>query len=346
MKAAVWEPLPWRDPTTITALAGDTARDFLRGQWADLYHHDDDATGYQGPGWLSGWAALLPPTATPLVLVASTPVHGPVAALALERDRNQHGKERIRPLGAPHAEYIRPVGPGASRPAVVTGLMRYLLDAAHDGACVVMPDVPHHSTLGQFLAAQPHWQHSQGLCARIDLPVDYAAMSKASRREHTRRERAWTQLAQQGRVGFHLTRTARELTTAAAAAHRLHQRRWDGHPLQGEADQAQLLDVLPYCGPAEAFVATLTLDQRIAATVICLQRSTTCYSLLPAWEPDLANLAPGHALTRRLAQRLTEQDFQHLDLGRTFPTAAQRRYKESYKPVWSTRITSRAGGPW
>ncbi|MEU5239721.1 GNAT family N-acetyltransferase [Streptomyces lydicus] len=346
MRAAVWEPLPWRDPTTITALAGDTALDFLHHRWAELYEADEDATPYQAPGWLRGCAALLPSTAAPLVLVASTPAQGPIAALALERDRNHHGKQRLRPLGTPHAEYVRAVGPGASQTAVVAGLMRYLLDAVADGCAVVMPDVPHHSTLGRFLAAQVDWQHSHVLCARIDVPVDFTAMSKSTRRDHTRRERVWSQLTLDGRVGYHLTRTARELTAAADAAHRLNRRRWSGHLLEGDADQAQILQVMPHCGPAEAFVATLTLDERIAATVICLQRGTTCYSLLPAFEPDLADLAPGHALTSRLTTTLTARGYRHLDLGRTLPAEPQRRYKAAWRPTWSTTITSSAGGLW
>lgn len=345
MKAAVWEPLPWRDPTTITALTGAAAKRFLSHQWATLYDQDDDATPFQAPGWVAGWAAALPPTATLLVLVAETPARGPIAALALEVDRNEYGKQRLRPLGAPHAEYIRAVGPGSSWSPVAAALAQYLFDAAADGAVVVMPDLPSDTCLGQILHAQPEWQHTHVMCAKVDLPVDFAALSRSTRRDHVRRERIWSALTAQGRVGYTHTRTSDELALGFSAAQQLHRRRWAGHPNPADLDQTGLLEVIKHCGPTEAFVATLRLDSAVVAAAVCLHRGGDCYSLLPAWDPAVADLAPGHALTRRLAASLTLQGYRRLDLGRTLPH--QISYKRQYNAVWTSTVTAvSAGGTW
>ncbi|WP_433855225.1 GNAT family N-acetyltransferase [Streptomyces kronopolitis] len=328
---------------SVRVLEGAPALRFLNGEWAALYVQDTAATGYQAPGWLRGWAVMLPPTATPLVLVAEDPTVGPVAALALERDEREEGT-RIRPLGSPVAEYIRAVGPGSCRPAVAAAFARYLVDAARE-AYVVMPDLPSDSHLGRILAAQTIWQHSTVPCATIPLPIDFAAMSRATRRDHARRERTWTLLTAQGRVEYARSTTSDDLACGFSEAQQLHRRRWAGHPVvHPDAGRAGLLEVMQHCGPEESFVATLRLDGVVAAAMVLLDRGDACYSLLATMDPDRADLAVGHALTRRLAADLTLRGYSWLDLGRTLPAPGQLRYKASYQPIWKTTITAVSPG--
>ncbi|WP_162596779.1 GNAT family N-acetyltransferase [Streptomyces sp. NEAU-S7GS2] len=338
--------LPRRHPTTLHTLEGGPAHAFVRDQWARLYTQDPHATSYQAPGWTRGWAAMLPPATTLLVLVAENPRGDPEAALALQRDHNAHGRPRLRPLGTPHAEYIRAVGPGSDRPPVAAAFAQYLIRAAHE-AYVVMPDLPSDTRLGRMLAEQPTWQHTTVQCATVPLPVNFAAMSRSTRREHARRERAWTLLSAQRRVEYARTTTSDDLAAAVSEAQHLHRRRWAGHPmLPSDGDQDGLLEVLRHCGP-EAFAATLSLDGSVAAAMVCLDRGDVCYSLLPAMDIDLADLAVGHALTRRLAADLTLRGYSRLDLGRTLPTPGQHRYKNSYRPLWTSTVTATGpGGAW
>ncbi|MFI1203448.1 GNAT family N-acetyltransferase [Streptomyces sp. NPDC020883] len=323
---------------------GQQARTFLGHQWQNLYDHDPAATPYQSAAWLNGWAAQLLHPATPLVLLVTTAQGHPLAALALIRETNAHGRVRVRPLGSPSAEYIRLVGPASSHPAVAAAMARRLRAMADDGVCVVLPDLPLSTRLGQIMHEQQGWQHTEVSCAQITLPVPYKDMSSSTRRDHTRRERIWTALEGKGRVEYRITHTDDELGAAYSDAQLLHWRRWAGNPAQPDTDQAGLLNVLRRCGTAEAFVATLTLDQTLAATVLCFRRGSTCYSFLPAMEPGLAELAPGHALIRRLASDLTQRGYHTLDLGRTRPDPNQVRYKDSYLPKWTVTVTATSRG--
>ncbi|MGW7641717.1 GNAT family N-acetyltransferase [Streptomyces decoyicus] len=330
--------LPRRRPTTLRTLEGEPAHAFLRDQWAQLYAQDPQASSYQAPGWIRGCASVLPPATSVLVLVAENKHGEPRAALALQRDHNANGRARLRPLGTPHAEYIRTVGPGSSHPTVAGAFARYLVHAARE-AFVVMPDLPSDSHLGRMLAAQPTWQHSTVQCATVPLPVNFGAMSRATRRDHARRERAWTLLTAQERVAYARTTTSDDLTSAFIEAQQLHRRRWAGHPvLRHDADQDGLLEILQHCGPHEAFVATLRLDGSVAAAMVGLDRGDVCYSLLTGMHPDLADLAPGHALTRYLSSDLALRGYSRLDLGRTLPT--QVRYKASYAAKWTSTVTT------
>lgn len=346
MKTAVDTLLRRRHRTTLHALEDQDARDFLHHQWPALYTQDAYATPYQAPTFLHGWATRsTPPTATPVVLVVDSPTDGTLAALALQREVNHQGRARLRPLGSPHAEYIRQVGPASNNRAVTDHVVRYLVNASTQ-ASVVMPDLPEDTGLARTLATQPGWQHTRTLCARIPLPLDVATMSRSTRRDHARRERIWTELTAQGRVTYTQTQTKDQRAPAAATALQLHRRRWAGHPAAPDADPACLLDVLNHCSSADASVATLTLDAAPVAAMVLLHRGTVCYSLLAAMDPAHAELAPGHALIRRVAASLALNGYNHLDLGRTRPDPNQIRYKSQYKPEWKTTLTATGGAPW
>ncbi|MFF4699941.1 GNAT family N-acetyltransferase [Streptomyces chattanoogensis] len=345
MSGSVIQPPPWRDTLTVRMLEGAEALTFLTVHWPALYAQDPDATPFLSPTWLRGWAAQLRDT-TPIVLVAAHAPDRPVAALALARASNTQGRTRISPLGSPVSEYIRAVGPGASRPHVVAALVQRLAEWADEGASVVMPDVPSASVLGRMLASEPGWRQSTVLCAQVPLPVPYGEMSRSTRRDHARRERDWTAMEAKGRVEYVRSRTADELAVGYSAAQQLHRRRWAGHPTRVDADLDGLLEVLRRGGPAQAFAATLRLDGVAVAAMVCLYRARTCYSLLPAMDPAVADLAPGHALHRRLCSDLSLHGFEALDLGRTRPDPGQISYKSSYCAVWTTTVTAASGGAW
>ncbi|PNE43450.1 GNAT family N-acetyltransferase [Streptomyces noursei] len=282
---------PHRIPLRV--LEGQHAQDYLTERWPTLYAHDLDATPYQSPRWLRAWAALLPAKTVPLILVAEGPAPAALA-LTISRTSEKGAPIRIQPLGSPHAEQVRPIGPGARHPAVAHALARYLGAAASSGTHVILPDLPTHTPLGHILQAQPAWQHSTADYATVNLPVRYADMSPATRREHARRERTWAQLNADGRVHYSRTRTQKELVAATAMAEQLHQRRWDGRPILHGADPSALLDVIRRIGPQEALVASLRLDGTPVAAAVCLYRGDACYSVLPAMEPEQPEMAFGH----------------------------------------------------
>lgn len=334
---------PAAEQVRVRAVEGAAARRFLRERWPALYVQDPQATPYQAPGWVNGWAAALPAAAAPVVLVAHGPAAGPLAALALVREHGRDARARIQPLGSPVAEYIRAVGPGSSHCAVATAFTQYLAAAAR-GADVAMSDLPADSALAQELAGRSEWRQSTAQCATVALPLNFSALSRSTRRDHTRRERTWTDLSVQGRVGYARTRTSDELSVALSTVRQLHRRRWAGHAALYDLDQVGLLDVLLHCGVGEAFVATLTLDGQAAASAVCLARGDACYSLLPAMDPERAELAPGHALTRLLARDLALHGYRRLDLGRTLSDPGQRQYKASYGALWTTTVTATSNG--
>lgn len=332
--------LPTRLPLRV--LEGNQAVDYLTYQWPALYTADAHATPFQSPTWLRAWSARLPAMSVPLLLVAEGPAPAALA-LVLSRTRERGHPTRIQPLGAPHAEQIRPVGPGAQHPAVAHALARYLTTAARAGTHVRLPDLPTHTPLGHILQSQPGWQHDTVAYATIGLPVSFNAMSSSTRRDHMRRERTWTKLAADGRVHYARTSTQARLDAATAIVEQLHQRRWGGHPLLHGEDRSTLLDVVRRVGPHEASVATLSLDNSVVAAAVCLHRGNACYSLLPAMAPEHAELAVGQALTHRLIDDLTRNGFQRLDLGRTLPEPGQLRYKSSWLATWQSTVTAEAG---
>ncbi|AVZ70960.1 hypothetical protein SLUN_00445 [Streptomyces lunaelactis] len=328
-------PLPSASSVTVDVLEGPGAKDFLISQWAALYDQTPMATPYQSPVWLAAHADLLPPTAVLQILVASSGA-GPRAALALVQDRGLVGRMEVQPLSAPDAEYIRLVGPDAEQPAVAAVIAESLTGLNAD---VMLPDVPADSALGRYIA---QWQHTLTRCARIQLPVDYTAMSRSTRREHKRRTRDWNDLAADGHtVTYRRTSCATELLDAYADLAQLHQLRWRG---TGPGDRLTSADerfrsVLERCA-AMAFIATLAIGEDVVAAQLCLHRGRHAYSLLPAMNPALQDLAPGHALLRRLTADLAAAGYTALDLGRTSSAPGQLAYKSQYAPTWTATLTA------
>ncbi|MFF1733739.1 GNAT family N-acetyltransferase [Streptomyces sp. NPDC058247] len=326
----------------IRELVGAAAMDFLASQWRDLYRQDAAATVYQSPQWLTGWAEQLPVTATPVVLVAQSPTGRTLGALALAReDPSAAGPARTFALSAPMAEYVRPIGPHAEDPAVAAGLAFHLV-LLSEREHVEITDVPTSSQLSRYLAqADAGWSHGTLACAEVPLPLDLDSMSRSTKRDHQRRERTWTRLADTHQVTYHRTRNRQELHAAYAVLAQLHESRWarqallPGMALTDGATQWQA--VLDHCA-SNAFIATLALDDTVIAAQLCLVRGRTCYSLIPAMDPTHRPLAPGHALLRQLASDLAGEGFTALDLGRTAP--GQESYKRQYRPIWSSTLSA------
>ncbi|MFE2103624.1 hypothetical protein, partial [Streptomyces sp. NPDC059468] len=185
--------------------SGTAALDFLARAWPGLAARDAAATAYQDPAWLLAWARQLPLVCEPLVL-AVLDAEQPVAALALVREFARDGRPRITPLSCPASEQIRPVGESAEAASVLIHGLPAL------GDDVVVADLPDSC----LLARQAHnrWgaPDSQTLYATVPLPVDLTALSRSTRREHTRRRRSVKALGD--RVGYHRTRTRTELLAA------------------------------------------------------------------------------------------------------------------------------------
>ncbi|MFF3313159.1 GNAT family N-acetyltransferase [Streptomyces sp. NPDC002952] len=323
-------------------LNGPAALHFLTTHWRELYTQDPAATPYQSPQWLTGWARRLPRKATLTILVATAATGRPLAALALVREDGRNGT-RIRPLSAPTAEYVRPVGPQAELPAIASSFAFFLIMLAEQGAHIEMTDVPADSALGHYLTQtcqDPSWDNATSAYATISLPIPYAAMSPSTKKSHRRRQRRWGHLADQGRVAYTRTRHTRELLHAYDVLAGMHQDRWKGQDLLPGttigADTTRWRDVLNSCGAGLAFIATLTVDNTPVAAQLCLQRGPRAFSVVPAMHPDARHLAPGHALLRHLAQDLADEGFHTLDLGRTAP--GQHAYKAQYRPDWTSTI--------
>lgn len=320
----------------VQVLEGNKAQDFLDRSWPQLYAADTAATPYQSASWLSAWAVQLT-AATPIVLAM------PGAALALVRQPHDDGMTRVVPLSAPHAEYVRPVGPAANDASTAADLTTRLEQLAREGDLVELTDIPAACAWGSTLASRPFWHCETTPCASVPLPVDYAAMSRSTRKEHRRRGREWDNLKALGQhVVYRRTSTVTELTTAYPALLDLHSLQ---RPDQDQAHAAKTwTTVLQDTGSQTAFIATLELNDTIVAAQLCLYRGQRCYSLRPAIHPDYSHLAPGHALLRHITEDLATEGFTHLDLGRTVPDGGQIGYKNQYLPRWSDTITARSGG--
>jgi CelD/BcsL family acetyltransferase involved in cellulose biosynthesis len=346
LTAAITSVRHQSDAATVQVLEGQPALNFLSAHWSTLYHEQAAATPYQAPAWLAAHAEQLPSTASPLILVVESSA-GIAAALSLVRDDQDGGRPQVRPLSAPMAEYVRAVGANAEAPAVAAALAQGLTDLSRD-ADVVMPDIPTLSSLGTQLAADPNWRHSTTRCATLPLPVDYTTMSRATRRDHARRQRTWDELAASQSVVYRRTISTPELLEAHRVLSQLHARRWADHAPRPEADASGDEDterlwgaVLERCGPASAFIATLAVDERVVAAQLCLYRGRHCFSVVPAMDPDHYQLAPGHALLRYLTADLASDGFLTLDLGRTTPTPGQIAYKSQYQPMWTATLSAK-----
>ncbi|MFF9158584.1 GNAT family N-acetyltransferase [Streptomyces sp. NPDC014846] len=311
--------------------SGAAALDFLERAWPDLYEQDNAASAYQEPAWLLGWARHLPPSSQPLVLAA---VDGqrPVAALALARETAPGARTRITPLAWPASEQIRPVG---GRGEAVNVLLAHLPLLA---ATVVAADLPEDSLLTQH--AHTWWGSSDAEThyATVPLPVNLAALSRSTRRDHTRRRRTLDRLGD--RVAYHRTHGHSELQAAFQTLKTLHHQR--NAPRLRTAGTADLAlpwrKALSQCASV-AFIATLTLDGRPVAAQLCLRRGPRVYSVLSAMDPACQELAAGHALLHLLCADLTADGCTALDLGRTTADPGQRAYKAAYGAVWTTTHT-------
>ncbi|WP_329583410.1 GNAT family N-acetyltransferase [Streptomyces sp. NBC_01361] len=327
-------------PHLVQQLSGPAARAFLAQWWPRLYENDPDATNYQAPRWLSAWASRLPSTSTPVVLAVPDRTGQPTAALALVRD----AVTGLRPLSAPVAEYIRPVGPGSETMAAAASLADALLRLAQVEPVEVC-DVPLTSALGRALSEQPDWQYLTSPCAAIGLPLDLAAMSASTRREHRRRQRDFDRwAATDGNTSCQRTQTTGELLAAYRVLAALHRRRWAGQPqlhsdVQHSPGEDPWPTVLEQLGSDEAFIATLTVRTDVVAAQLCLVRGSRAYSVLPAMDPDYRHLAVGHVLQFRLASDLHDSGFTVLDLGRTASATGQQKYKSQYTRAWTQTLT-------
>ncbi|OEV13305.1 GNAT family N-acetyltransferase [Streptomyces nanshensis] len=323
--------------TSVRILRGLDARRFLAApdHWQRLLADDRYATPYQSSAWLSAWAGHLPPTATPLVLVAEEAAR-PVAALALVRE-HLYGRGRITPLGAPTADYIRPVGRRADDIDAVSALVETLAGFVRDGESVRLSDVPLSSTLGWYIASQREWRRTTTDCAAVRLPVHYGQLSRDTRRSHQRRRRAWRDLVD----GGHQVRIDRCSGSALLPAWDilldLHRSRWGALP----AAEAQLTDVLTHAASSgAAFIEVLRMNGVPLAAQLCLTRHRSAYSLLTAMSDGYRDLAPGHCLLRWLAATLYRDGYEVLDTGRIRPEEGQRRYRRQYDSVIASTVTA------
>ena len=325
-----------RPPATITLLEGQKALAAIVATWTDLYRRDHHATPYQSPGWINAWAAQLAPQVTPLLLLAHRG-RTALSALALAKTA-VYGTPTITALSSPHAEYIRLVGPESEDPATVELLVDALNAAKAD---TVLPDLPAESELARQLAQQPGWRlTATSRCAQVPTPVNYSALSRTNRRVHVRRQRRWGEMTGDGRVEYRRSRTANELLDALDVLSELARRQ--GRPLEQDGPDTadfQYRRAVELCGPDSASVATLTLDGSPAAAQLCLHRGSRWYSLIPAMDPGLRAMAPGHALLRALTRDLGTHRGTFLDLGRTLDDEGQIAYKDQYGPRWTTTVT-------
>ncbi|MCE7079547.1 GNAT family N-acetyltransferase [Streptomyces sp. ST2-7A] len=330
----------------VRVLEGSAAGAFMASSWAELYRQDPQATPYQSPAWLIGWAQQLPPTSHLVVALCEGPARQALAALPLARDQGDTGR-RTYALSTPMGEYVRAVGPAAENPQVAASLARYLEGRASEGRHIDMAGLPTDSVLAQHLMstdpARPgRWHTSATDCAEIPLPLAYEEMSRSTRRDHKRRQRTWDELAQHRKVTYRRTHDNDELLTAYTVLARLHAHRWAGHtPPAGTPHTPGAPHwpaVLKRCGTSMAFIATLAVDDEIVAAQLCLTRHRRAYSVVPAIHPQYKDLAPGHALLRHLAHDLTTAGYEYLDLGRTVP--GQHAYKDQYRPRWSKTLSA------
>jgi CelD/BcsL family acetyltransferase involved in cellulose biosynthesis len=331
---------------TVRVLEGAAAGAFIASSWADLYRQDSEATPYQSPSWLTGWAHQLPPSSRVVVALCEGPARQVLAAVPLVCDR-AGARPRTTALSAPMGEYVRAMGPAAEDPRVAKALAGYLEGLASEGQHVDLAGLPADSALARHLtstgsAAAGRWQTSVTDCAEIPLPLAYEEMSRSTRRDHKRRQRVWDELARRRKVTYRRTRDSDELLTAYAVLARLHARRWAGHAPPAGSPHAPGAShwptVLERCGAGMAFIVTLAVDDEIAAAQLCLTRHRRAYSVVPAIDPLHRDLAPGHALLRHLAQDLTTAGYEYLDLGRTVP--GQHAYKDQYLPRWTETVSA------
>lgn len=327
----------------LRILSGPQALDFLGGSWHELYARDAAATPFQSSAWLIAWARQLSADVTPIVLVSTSSTGKNLAALALARHDDGTGAQ-VSPLSAPYAECVRPVGPHADDPAVVASFVFHLMLLAEEtGEGVSMTDVLADSGLGRYLTQMSQnagWSRVDTRYARVRLPFVYAALSRSTRREHMRRQRAWVRVAADCEVTYARTYHRQALMDAESVMACLRPARWYD-PLFSGPTSANGWDhwrsVLRQLDPATTFIATLSLDDTVVAARLCLTRGRHCYSLIPVTDDRHRHLAPDHALLRHLTADLTRKGFTMLHLGRT--PAPEQAGAAQYQPEWTSTLS-------
>ncbi|MER6692756.1 GNAT family N-acetyltransferase [Streptomyces minutiscleroticus] len=316
-----------REHTGADALA------VLDRQWRELYAEDDRASYFQSPDWLLAWVQQLPETATPIVLAATSTTGRILAALALVR----HGNN-VTALSAPHAAYVRPVGPHADTPAVAATFAFHLLLLSQNGVNVDLSDVPATSGLAHALADvgdDSAWQCSPDTATALELPLTPASLSRSAQREHTRLQRTWHRLVADQDLAYTRSRHIRDLLAGFDVLNRLHQPgQWPGHAASAQQWRA----VLDHIGAADAFVATLSVDRTIVAAQLGVVRGRHCTVLLSALAFTARHLGPDHALLRHLARDLAGEGFTALTLGRA--VHGRHTYQHQRQPVWASTLTA------
>jgi len=327
----------------LRVYTGPQAMDFLGGPWRALYARDAAATPFQSSAWLAAWARQLSSEVTPVVLVSTSSTGRPLAALALARHEDGTGV-RVSPLSAPYAECVRPVGPHADDPAVVASFVFHLMLLAEEaGEGVSMTDVLATSGLGLYLTQMSQnagWNRVDTRYARVRLPFVYAALSRSTRREHSRRQRAWGRVAEDRRVTYARTCHPQTLLDTESVIACLRPARWYDQLFSGQAPESgrsHWRSALQRLDPATTFIATLSLDDTVVAARLCLTRGRHCYSLVPLTDTGHRHLAPDHALLRHLTGDLTRKGFTMLDLGRT--PAPEEGGAAQYQPEWTSTLS-------
>ncbi|MEU6070606.1 GNAT family N-acetyltransferase [Streptomyces sp. NPDC047082] len=321
-------------PFHVCEYADTAAVDFLTQDWPRLFERDASATVYQDPYWLLAWARQLPASCEPLIVAVCGPA-GPVSALALVREACRGGGTRIFPLSWPASEQVLPLG---ATQQTADLLVTKASELAASGCQVTIADLPSDSAFGRQAELQWGRPGVESLYATVPLPLDIAALSRSTRRDHQRRRRIVQELG--GRVGYVRTRTTGELLQAYRTLEDLHALRNRDRPAAALASDLSLPwpQVLRQCASL-AFVATLTVDGEAVAAQLCLQWNGRAHSVVTAMDPAHHQLSPGHLLLELLCDDLAREGYVALELGRTVSDSGQRAYKSSYGAVWTLTRT-------
>ncbi|MCW8101722.1 GNAT family N-acetyltransferase [Streptomyces tauricus] len=298
-------------PHTVRTHLGADVLTILTRHWPALYTQDLEATPFQSPAWLTAAARLLPTTATPLVLTATTASGRIIAALALTRDR-EHTRVQFRPLSAPHLSHLRLTGPHADDDAVAHGFALHMLLLHHTGAEITLPGLRADTTLGRAVQTVGQGSLSADTSLRPSLVLPFRAedLAPSRRRAHVRRCRHWARLSATRTVTYQRSHHQQDLRTGLEVLAALHELS------PGPAGVVPWHRVVPALGTAGAFTAVLRVDGTPVAAQLCLTRSRHAYSTDQAAHPAYRHLGPANALLRQLLDDLAHQGFHSLDPGR------------------------------
>ncbi|MFE7077345.1 GNAT family N-acetyltransferase [Streptomyces sp. NPDC057620] len=301
-------------PHTVRTLIGADALEVLTRHWPALYTQDLEATPFQSPAWLTGAARLLPATATPLVLAATTASGRIIAALALVRDHERnHHSVRFRPLSAPHLSHLRLTGPHCDDDAVARGFALHLLFLQETGADISLPGLHGDTAFGRAVQAVcPDSLTTGPSPAVLVLPFSFEALASSRQRAHARRCRHWAQLAATHTITYRRSHHQRALRAGLKVLTTLHQA---ARSRPGAGTAVPWHRVMPAVGAAGAFAAELHVDDTPVAAQLCLTRGHACYSVEQVTHPGYRHVAPGHALLRHLLDDLAQEGFHTLHAG-------------------------------